>query len=178
MPKRNRPRVKARLTSNATPRKYTRCTKQIFRNGAPPRTPASRCLTRWTVHRKILGGPLSSRRGDASCFGKRLSPLSHRTKYNTKSHGRLHSASRPRGDPNEIAEAGYLAEPIPELRDHHAASGIHFRVPQDRHARLWHDHHPIHAAQGVHRAQGSQDVPPRLSRSRHLLRKRREQNSS
>jgi hypothetical protein len=56
MPKRYRSRVKARLTGRATPWKDTHSAEQILGNGPPPRSPASRGLTRWAVHRKILEG--------------------------------------------------------------------------------------------------------------------------
>jgi hypothetical protein len=54
--KRYGPRVKAHLTNRATPWNDTHSAEQIFGNGPPPRSPASRGLTRWTVHRKILEG--------------------------------------------------------------------------------------------------------------------------
>jgi hypothetical protein len=178
MPKRYRSRVEARLTNRATPGNDTDSAEQIFGKRPPARTPTSRSLTCWTVHRRIPEGPLRKRIGDGCCFGKRLSPPSHLTTYNGNRHGRLHSRSRPRRRRNKITEAGYLAQPISRLRHHHALSGIHFRVSKNRHAGLRHHHHPIHAAKGLHRTQGAQDVPARVSRSRHLLRKRGEQDSS
>jgi hypothetical protein len=96
-PKRYGSRVKARLTSRATPREDTHGTEQIFGNGPPPRSPASPALTHWAVHRMFLEGPLRKRIGDAPCFGKSLSPPSHLTTYNGNRHAGLHSRSRPRG---------------------------------------------------------------------------------
>ena len=104
VPQRYSSRVEARLTIRTTPGNYTRGAEQIFRNGPPPRSPAGPALTRWTVHQKILAGPLRKRIEDVPRFGKRLSPPSHLTSYNRNRHGRLHGRSRPRGHRNKITE--------------------------------------------------------------------------
>ena len=105
MPKRYRSRVEARFTSRTTPRNYTHGAEQIFRNRPPSRSPASPALTRWTIHRKILAGPLRKRIEEVPRFGKRLSPQSHLTTYNRNRHGRLHRRSRPRGHRYKITQA-------------------------------------------------------------------------
>src|SRR5580704_5509476 len=105
VPQRYSSRVEARLTIRTTPGNYTRGAEQIFRNGPPPRSPASPALTRWTVHRKILVGPLRKMIEEVACFGKRLSPQSHLTTYNRNRHGRLHSRPCPRGHRSKITQA-------------------------------------------------------------------------
>lgn len=54
--KRNDPRVEACFTLKAAPRNYTYRAEQIIRNRAPPRTAATRGLTRWAVHQDFGGG--------------------------------------------------------------------------------------------------------------------------
>jgi len=105
VPQRYGSRVEARFTSRTTPRNYTHGAEQIFRNGPPPRSPASPALTRWTVHREILAGPLRKRIEEVPRFGKRLSPQSHLTTYNRNRHGRLHIGSCPRRHRNKITQA-------------------------------------------------------------------------
>lgn len=110
--------------------------------------------------------------GRGSARGSRLSVIVEWEPY-----GGLHGRTCSRGNSDAITKAGHLAQSISGIRHHDAIPRIHFRLPQDRPARLRHDHHPIHAAQGVHRAEDAQDVSPRVSRSWHLLRKRSEQDS-